>query len=90
MYPNLFQNFKRAFIPLMDQSMYSHMATINERVAQVNIDRTIDRNCIPPSSKDKTKRKRSEQVSSGKGEEEGAGRLRTKPFVVTNTSDFDR
>ena len=90
MYPNLFQNFKRAFIPLMDQSMYSHMATINERVAQVNIDRTIDRNCIPPSSKDKTKRKRSEQVSSGKGEEEGTGRLRTKPFVVTNTSDFDR
>ncbi len=90
MYPNLFQNFKRAFIPLMDQTMYSHMATISDRVAQVNIDRTIDRNCIPPSSKDKTKRKRTEQNSNGKEEEDDVSRLRVKPFVVANTSDFDR
>jgi selenocysteine lyase/cysteine desulfurase/tRNA(Ile)-lysidine synthase TilS/MesJ len=93
MYPSLFQNFKRAFIPLMDQSIYPQMAAINERVAQVSIDRTLERNCVPPSSKEKIKRKRCDEKGVDEKEEQdgdASTRLRSKPFVVSNTSDFDR
>jgi hypothetical protein len=93
MYPSLFQNFKRAFIPLMDQSIYPQMAAINERVAQVSIDRALERNCVPPSSKEKIKRKRCDEKGVDEKEEQAGDastRLRSKPFVVSNTSDFDR